>query len=93
MSGPLAFTLAGTLFSDGSGSAPVPGATVVITDSGGGRVDLVTHENGNFYTASTIEFPVTVDASKCPDHASMLSPVTLGGCNSCHGSSFRIHIP
>jgi len=87
------WTVAGTLYSDASGSSAVSGATVEVVDSEGKTVGLVTHDNGNFYTIESFAFPVQVRASKCPDDAPMASAVTNGSCNSCHNSSFRIHLP
>lgn len=93
MGGGRRWTLAGTLYNDASGSAPVSGATIVVTEAGGTEHLLVTHPNGNFYTTAAVTFPVTVAASKCPDHAEMGSTVSDGSCNSCHNSTFRIHLP
>ncbi|MBW2260490.1 MAG: hypothetical protein JRG91_00845 [Deltaproteobacteria bacterium] len=93
MGGSLQWTIAGTLYDDASGSAPVGGATIIATEAGGTEHLLVTHPNGNFYTNAAVTFPVTVAASKCPDHAEMSSTVSNGSCNSCHNSTFRVHLP
>jgi len=93
MGGVLGWTIAGTLYSDASGTSPVGGATIVVRDSTGAEIDLVTHPNGNFYTTTAVGFPVTVAATRCPDYTSMGSTVANGSCNSCHGSSMRIHLP
>ena len=93
MTGPLKFTLAGTLFDDATGSSPVGGATVVVTDDSGDEIRLVTHPSGNFYTTIPIDYPALVEVSKCPDTAVMLTTFETGGCNSCHDSAFRVHLP
>jgi hypothetical protein len=86
-------TAAGTVYSSASGGAAVVGATVTITGSNGTKITMVTGSSGNFYTSSTISFPATIQVSKCPDTATMPTTLTLGGCNSCHGSTMRIHLP
>jgi hypothetical protein len=86
-------TAAGTLYSTASGGSAVSGATVTITDSKGTKIKMVTGSSGNFYTSSAISFPATVEVSKCPDTATMPSTITAGGCNSCHNSSMRAHLP
>jgi hypothetical protein len=53
----------------------------------------VTGSSGNFYATTAVAFPVSVSVSKCPDTVSMTSKPTTGDCNSCHGSSMRIHLP
>ncbi|MBW2260491.1 MAG: hypothetical protein JRG91_00850 [Deltaproteobacteria bacterium] len=92
MSGPTRWTVAGTLYSDASGSSPVSGATIIVNDAAGATLRLVTHPNGNFYTNEAVELPLSVAASLCPDSAEMLSSAS-SGCNSCHDSSFRVHLP
>jgi hypothetical protein len=86
-------TLGGTVYSAVTGGSGVSGATVTITDNGGKQTKLVTGSSGNFYTSSAIAFPATVQISKCPDTVAMSTTVTSGDCNSCHGSSMRIHLP
>lgn len=93
MTGPLGFTLSGTVYGDLEGSSPVGGATVVVTDDEGSVHQLVTHDNGNFYTTATIAYPATVAVSRCPDTAEMLTTFEHGACNLCHHSAFRVHLP
>jgi len=87
------FNAAGTLYTDGQGTAPIAGATIVITDGAGQDIRLVTANNGNFYTGKTITFPITVRASDCPADATMPTQPQVGDCNSCHGAASRIHLP
>ena len=89
----LTFTAAGTLYASATGSTAVSGATVTIIGSDNKKVTIVTASDGNFYTSSAIAFPATVQVSKCPDTAAMSSSITAGDCNSCHGSTMRIHLP
>jgi hypothetical protein len=51
------FTIAGTLFA--TGSTPIAGATILITDSNNNSFQLVTASNGNFYTGSAVALPLT----------------------------------
>jgi hypothetical protein len=86
-------TAAGTLYTTTAGAAAVSGATVTITDSKGTKITMVTGSTGNFYTASPISFPATVQVSKCPDINTMPTTIAVGGCNSCHTAAMRIHLP
>jgi hypothetical protein len=88
-----AWTVAGTLYTGASSSSAIASATIRVTDSKGKVVDLVTASNGNFYTSTSLSFPLKVQASKCPDSAAMSSQPSSGACNSCHNSGFRIHLP
>lgn len=93
---PPRWTLAGTLYDSRQGTAPISGATIVVTDADGVEHSLVTASNGNFYTSAAIAFPVTVRASKCPDTRAMTSQAAVGDCNGCHtanASQGRIHLP
>jgi len=90
------WTLAGTLYTDRNGAAPITAATILVTDAQGVEHRLVTASNGNFYTSEAIAFPVRVSASKCPDTQAMTSQVAVGDCNGCHtanASQGRIHLP
>jgi hypothetical protein len=57
------------------------GATVVLQDSGGKTVTLVTNQVGNFYTAEALAFPLRASV----DGQQMGPDATYGGCNRCHG--------
>ena len=84
------WTVAGTVF--GSGGVGLAGATIEVIDASGTRLTLVTADNGNFYTTSAVQMPLTVRASKCPGDSSMSSKVMAGSCNSCHGASNPIKL-
>jgi hypothetical protein len=87
------WTVAGTIFETATGGAAVAGATVTITDADGQVLELVTASNGNFYTSQAVALPLTVEASRCPDTKAMNGQPDTGSCNSCHGSTMRIHLP
>jgi hypothetical protein len=87
------FTVAGTLYTDPAGTAPLPGATVTVTDNAGAKYPIVVSTNGNFYSEQPVQFPVHVEASGCPNTAAMQTPPAVGNCNSCHVTGSRIHLP
>lgn len=93
MSGNLHFTLGGTLYTDANGSARVGGATIRIVDNNNQTIDLVTGSDGAFYTTRSLAFPITVEASKCPDTQPMPDTSASGDCNSCHNAGNRVHLP
>ena len=57
------------------------GAHVSITDSAGKSFTIRGNDVGNFYTAESLRFPLTVSVDGTP----MPGTVTYGGCNRCHG--------
>ena len=92
------FTLAGTVFNAVNGSTAVVGATVQVIDANNQTIDIVTQNNGNFYTSTAVKFPVTVLATSCPNiqpMAATVSGTSVVGCNQsgCHTSGNRIHLP
>jgi hypothetical protein len=82
------FTVAGTVFDQSRGGSPIGGATIVVTDGDGKRIDLVSALNGNFYTLEPVVFPLLVKASQCPMDNKMISLTQSGDCNvvGCHGN-------
>jgi len=91
------WTVAGTIYTDAAGSAPLVGATITVRDAAGKEIDLVSARNGNFYTLEAVEFPVRLTASRCPDVKAMSVELPeRDSCNRCHaaGSQLgRIHLP
>jgi hypothetical protein len=87
------WTVAGTLYTSVTGSAPLGGATIEVIDANGQALRLPTTDNGNFWTTLPVALPLKVRASKCPSNAVMSSTSNTGSCNGCHGSGFRIHLP
>ncbi len=93
--GPL-WTVAGTLYGAAAGGAPIAGATITVVGANGVSTDLVSAQNGNFYTGVTIALPAKVYASKCPAVTPMISAVSIGSCNSCHvagSATGAVHLP
>lgn len=92
--GPTQWFVSGTLYDTVTGTNPVAGATIHVTDAAGQKLTLISALNGNFYTGTAVTYPVTVSASRCPSTVKMSGQVGApGGCNGCHNSSFRIHLP
>ncbi len=86
------FTLAGTLYA--AGGAALAGGTITVTDAAGATHDVVSQQNGNFYTSIPIAYPATVYASACPSVKPMVANVAASGagCNSCHTPAATGHI-
>ncbi len=51
------FTVAGTLYTNDTGNTAFAGATITITDSNNQTVNIVTQNNGNFYSTANIAGP------------------------------------
>lgn len=80
-----AWTVSGTVFA--AAGVGVAGATIEVVDASGKKLSLVTGDNGNFYTTSAVQMPLTVRSSKCPSNSAMTAKVNAGSCNSCHDST------
>jgi hypothetical protein len=78
------WTISGTLYAAPTGATIVKYGIVSIVDADGVKIDLVTAQNGNFYTSAPLKFPVRVYASKCPAIKEMSGSVLQGSCNACH---------
>jgi hypothetical protein len=78
------FTVAGTVFTDGNGSARSSGAVVTITDASGHSINLTTNSVGNFYTSQSVTFPITATVEQGGFTSAMGTEVSSGACNSCH---------
>ena len=86
------FTVAGTVY-DEAKSSPYPNATVRLYTGPDGTGDLEgsieADQLGNFYTTEAIDFGsglyVLVEGAELTNH--MISAVSNGQCNSCHGAS------
>jgi hypothetical protein len=86
------FAVGGTLYSDAGGAQAVAGVTITLIDADQNRIDLVSAQNGNFWTDRAVAFPVTTFASSCPDVAPMLTQAGDGNCNAngCHAAGSAI---
>jgi len=93
------FTIAGTIYSSATSNTAVTGATVTVTDANGQVLHIVSQLNGNFYSSTPVAYPLTVNASSCPNISKMSAQVTSGGgaCaqSGCHtsGGQGQIHLP
>jgi hypothetical protein len=88
------WTVAGTLYAAAGGGDAVSGATIEIRDANGKVFQLVTNDNGNFYTDKPVAFPLKVRASSCPSDLPMMAKPDQGSCNTggCHEDGNRIHL-
>jgi hypothetical protein len=83
-----AFGAAGTVFvelHEGNDCYGAPEVTVEITDANGAVQRLATNEAGNFFTRASIAMPFSAriyDSSGAERR--MVTPGTVGDCNSCH---------
>jgi hypothetical protein len=90
------WTVAGTLYTSAAGTTPIVGGTITLTLAAGAPIDLVSAQNGNFWTADPVALPINTFASKCPAITPMISAVAVGSCNSCHvpnSATGSIHLP
>lgn len=86
------FTVAGTVYNNTLTSV-FSGATVKLYSGSNGTGELIAtiqvDENGNFYTTQAINFGTGLYATVEGNSATknMISSLTTGACNSCHGVS------
>jgi hypothetical protein len=86
------FTVGGTVYKTGT-TTGATGATIKLysnAEGTGTAVAAMTSEvGGNFYTKSSINFGtgLYVKVTSSNGTSSMMSPITSGACNSCHGVS------
>lgn len=91
------FTAAGTIFSSRTASADqgVEGVLVEIWD-GTNLVTAVTNAAGNFYTTRPFALSASTSVHVQGATSQMSSHLTQAahrGCASCHGATFRVHVP
>lgn len=80
------WTVAGTVFTDASGSAGAPGVTVRVIDDEGTIIEMVTSSSGNFFTAAPVVEPYLMELEKDGVIVGMPTSPPSGGCNACHAS-------
>lgn len=87
------FTAAGTVYAtlNAAAGAGVGGANVTITDGAHAPIVLTTNAAGNFFTTAAIAYPAAVTVAIGGTTRGMTA--TEGGCNRCHGPTFRVHVP
>jgi hypothetical protein len=80
------WSLAGTVYA--SPNAPersgIQGARVQVTDARGSSFGLTSNLAGNFYSAESVTFPLTVCVERAGRRSCMGDPVPHGDCNACH---------
>jgi cytochrome c553 len=89
------FKVGGTVYKTGTttGLSAVSVKLYSTADGTGTAVaSLTSDNNGNFYTKSTLNFGtgLYVKVTSANGTSSMMSPITTGACNSCHGVSTGI---
>ena len=80
------WTLAGTVFNDPQATVRegVENAQVLVTDTAGKELTLLTNLAGNFYTAEALTFPVQVSVQKGNTRIGMDGHPAIGACYTCH---------
>jgi hypothetical protein len=80
------FSFGGTVFAkpDDTLCGGVAGVTVKVTDSKGKVVEVVTNSVGNFWSAETLEQPLSIEASYQGRVRKMPVTTPTGGCALCH---------
>ena len=84
------FTAAGTIVTAAGGSSAAVGATIQITDANNHVTTIVSQNNGNFYTSTSLAYPIKLEVTECPSLTPMVQTVpSAQGCNSssCHGGA------
>lgn len=79
-----AWTVGGTVFSDGLGARGASNVTVVVTDSKGTKVEMNSSSVGNFYTSKKLVPPLSAKLLRGGQVVEMARTVNTGACNSCH---------
>ena len=90
------FALAGTVYDVGGQSDNCfgsLGATVEITDATGKVVSLGLVDSGSFYTRQSLTMPYTAKVIRDGKETKMVTPQTVGDCNSCHASAGKNGAP
>ena len=84
--GDVPFTAAGTVFGSPTATPDqgVDGVDVILSDSTGKTVSLVTNSVGNFYTQEPLSFPIRARLRRGASEQVMPIPISNGGCASCH---------
>jgi hypothetical protein len=91
------YTAAGSLWNRRTeGGSPIAGAYIYIIGGDGKVIELMTAQNGFFWTDEPIAAPIRTYASGCPSSLGMEDD-TSGNCNTgvggCHSLGNRIYLP
>lgn len=90
------FTAAGTIYLTGHEPDRCYGATtgtIEITDANGITHTMAVGSGGNFYTETTLAFPITAKVVTASGTRAMAGAVPSGDCNSCHTQSGTMGAP
>ena len=69
------------------------GVRVVITGSNGQALTLTPSAAGNFYSNTAVSSPFTVKITNGTATRAMVTPQTVGACNSCHTQAGDMNAP
>jgi hypothetical protein len=90
-------TVAGAIYDQlASGGSPIAGRHIVVTDTNGRSVTMMSAPNGFFWTKEPLTPPYRTYATGCPDRIEMVALTTNGNCNgggACHIESNKIYLP
>ncbi|MGD0679588.1 MAG: hypothetical protein ABSC94_29720 [Polyangiaceae bacterium] len=98
------FSIAGTVYPtahepDACDGVDVSGASVTITDAKNNKITLTPNTVGNFYSSTSVTFPITAEITYKGLTGQMTTPQMSADCNSCHsvaganGAPGRIVLP
>ena len=78
------FSIAGTITTSPLCPDPVEGAIVHVLDDAGVAVELVSNEEGNFFTTEALVPPFIVSVERDGHVLPMEFPASHGSCGGCH---------
>jgi hypothetical protein len=92
------FTFAGTVFTDqhtkdNCNAGPNSSGRIELIGADGKVTTLSANEAGNFFTFATIAMPYTARVDLNGRVRSMLTPQTVGDCNTCHSEQGSVGAP
>lgn len=88
------YTAAGAVYNRRTaGGDPVAGAHIFVIDADGKVVEMISAQNGFFWTDDELTPPIRTYASACPDSMGMVANAS-GNCNSagCHHEAAKIYV-
>ena len=88
------YTAAGAVYDRRTaGGNPVAGAHIYVIDADGKVVEMISAQNGMFWTSEDLEPPIRSYASACPDSIGMIANAS-GNCNGpgCHTEIEKIYV-
>ena len=89
------YTAAGAVYDRRTaGGNPVAGAHIYVIDGDGKVVEMISAQNGMFWTDEELKPPIRTYASACPDSIGMIA-IASGNCNgtsACHDANEKIYV-